>query len=349
MDDAEWEWRALRTQVARTAGECDGRELGFLKVVNCIDKDIEMTDKHINHRGDSIVNLKGEVARLKEAHRVQDQIISDQQQCLAVLKLKVDCLISTVQDLEKLICQCWDRLLSPGPHLHWRRRSCVDDLELEYETEKETSGLDYGTPNPLSSPSLFMPLRSPTPEDSDPERNCCLQTELMEARIEGFLEEAEEDMELDDLPPLENSSPVPIPTPRSVGTIPFAVSTGQCCIHSRGLPRPLTYHPYHHLVKGQCCCEPGSWCGESSCRGWWSICKNVGHDHCGREHWVTGCYGSPPKEPSDQLGPKSSRRSAPCAQSMGSVVLWAVAGEEGGQNSPSAGSSWEGLFWWTAQ
>lgn len=118
MDDAEWEWRALRTQVARTAGECDGRELGFLKVVNCIDKDIEMTDKHINHRGDSIVNLKGEVARLKEAHRVQDQIISDQQQCLAVLKLKVDCLISTVQDLEKLICQCWDRLLSPGPHLH---------------------------------------------------------------------------------------------------------------------------------------------------------------------------------------------------------------------------------------
>ena len=49
----------------------------------------------------------------------------------------------------------------------------------------------------------------------------------------SFLEEAEEDMEFDNLPPLENVKPIPVPNPIIPSFIPFTVSTGQCCIGLR--------------------------------------------------------------------------------------------------------------------
>ena len=49
----------------------------------------------------------------------------------------------------------------------------------------------------------------------------------LEACIESFLEEAEEDIELDDLPPLENVTPLPVPAPVIPSFIPFVMSTGQ--------------------------------------------------------------------------------------------------------------------------
>ena len=75
------------------------------------------------------------------------------------------------------------------------------------------------------------PSRSPTPGDSDPENNTALHTEELEARIEVFLEEAEEDLMMEDLPPAENTSPLPVPAPVFPGIIPFAMSTGQHCCH----------------------------------------------------------------------------------------------------------------------
>ena len=54
-----------------------------------------------------------------------------------------------------------------------------------------------------------------------------LCTKELEAWIEAFLEEAEEDMEMNDLPLLENASPLPVLAPVIPGFVPFAVSTGQ--------------------------------------------------------------------------------------------------------------------------
>ena len=118
-----------------------------------------------------------------------------------------------------------------------------------------------GSSKPSPAPSCL-----PTPGDSNPENNMVLHTEELEACIKAFLEEAEEDMEIDDMPPLENVSPLPVPAPAIPGFIPFSVSTGQCCVPPRSLLRKV-YHPYQDSV-GQCRCEPGGWCNDLLCTSW---------------------------------------------------------------------------------
>ena len=70
----------------------------------------------------------------------------------------------------------------------------------------------------------------PTPGDSNPENSAVLRTEELEACIEAFLEEAEEDLEMNNLPPLENTSPLLVPAPVCPGFAPFTISTDQHCI-----------------------------------------------------------------------------------------------------------------------
>ena len=134
----------------------------------------------------------------------------------------------------------------------------VEETEEE-EEEEEEGGLEYATDTPSGgsyttppstggrlSPSP-APSRSPTPGDSDPENNAALHTEELEAHIEAFLEEAEEDLEMNDLPPLENTSPLPVPAPVFPGFVPFAVSTSQHCVPPKSLLRKV-YHPYKDPV-----------------------------------------------------------------------------------------------------
>ena len=117
----------------------------------------------------------------------------------------------------------------------------VEEMEEE-EEEEEEGGLEYTTNTPSggsymtppstgghSSPSP-APSHSPTPE------------------------EAKEDLEMNNLPPVENSSPLLVPAPVFLGFIPFAISTGQCCIPPKSLLRKV-YHPYKDPI-GQCRCEP---------------------------------------------------------------------------------------------
>ena len=92
-----------------------------------------------------------------------------------------------------------------------------------------------------------------------------LHTEELEAHIESFLEEVEEDLEMSDLPLLENVTLVLVPAPVIPGFIPFAVSTGQHCVPPKSLLRKV-YHPYKDPV-GRCCCEPGGWCHKLPCSG----------------------------------------------------------------------------------
>ena len=151
----------------------------------------------------------------------------------------------------------------------------VEENEEEREEDEEEEGLEYMTDTPSggsyttplstggrSSP-LLAPSCSPTLGDSDPENNVALRTEELEACIEAFLEEAKEDLEMNDLPPAENSSLLLVPAPVFLGIIPFAISTGQRCIPLKSLLRKA-YHPYKDPV-GQCCCEPGGWCDDLPC------------------------------------------------------------------------------------
>ena len=62
-----------------------------------------------------------------------------------------------------------------------------------------------------------------------------------------ILEEAEEDMEIDDMPPLKNVSPLPVPAPVVPGFVPFTVSTSQCCVPPKSLLRKV-WHPYQDSI-----------------------------------------------------------------------------------------------------
>ena len=131
--------------------------------------------------------------------------------------------------------------------------------ETEEEGTEEEEGLEYATGTPSggsyttppstggrSSP-LLAPSRLPTLGDSDPENNAALRMEELEARIEVFLEEAEEDLMMDDLPPVGNTSPLLVPAPVFLEFVPFAVSTGQRCVPPKHLVRKV-YHPYNNPV-----------------------------------------------------------------------------------------------------
>ena len=153
----------------------------------------------------------------------------------------------------------------------------VEETEEEGDDEEEEEGLEYVTDTPsgdsyttppstggCSSPSL-APSHSPTLGDSDPENNVALRTEELEACIKAFLEEVEEDLEMNDLPPLENTSPLPVPAPVFPGFVPFTISTGQHCVLLKSLLRKV-YHPYKDPV-GQCHCEPGGTVGNGAQSG----------------------------------------------------------------------------------
>ena len=87
-------------------------------------------------------------------------------------------LVVLVKKLEKMVCQCHNQLLSPGPHYTPGEEEMVE--EEEEEEEEEESSLEYKTDTPSkdsymtppstggrSEPSL-APSRLPTPEDTDP-------------------------------------------------------------------------------------------------------------------------------------------------------------------------------------
>ena len=147
--------------------------------------------------------------------------------------------------------------MSLAPHYApGEEEETVDETE---EEDEEEGGLEYATDTPsggsyTTPPSTGgcsslspAPSHSPTLGESDPENNAALCMEELEAHIEAFLEEAEEDLEMDDVPPAENSSPLLVPAPVFPGIIPFTVSTGQCCVPPKSLLRKV-YHPYKDPV-----------------------------------------------------------------------------------------------------
>ena len=260
------EWRAHTTQIRRIEADAEKHRQEVLTTTNTIEDAIqknnvifgekwEMTHNHINRRSEDIRLLKNRIVDLEALSGLQQSALQSCQSTIAGLEETVLKLAASVTVLEKSVCRCHDRLLSPGPHYAPGEEEMVEETEEE-EEEDEEEGLEYTTDTPSggsyttppstggrSSPSP-APSRSPTPGDSDPENNAALRMEELEACIEAFLEEAEEDLLIDDLPLAENTSPIPVPAPIFLGIIPFAVSTGQRCVLPKHLVRKV-YHPYN--------------------------------------------------------------------------------------------------------
>ena len=273
------------TQIRRIEADAEKHHQEVLTMTNTIEDAIqknnvifrekwEMTHDHIDRRSEDVHLLKNRVVDLEALSGLQQTALQSCQSTIAGLEEMVLKLAASVTVLEKSVCHCRDRLLSPGPHYVSGEEEMVEETE---EEEEEEEGLEYATDTPsggsyTTPPStggrpspLPAPTRSPTPGDSDPENNAALWTEELEARIEAFLEEAKEDLLMDDLPLAENTSPLPIPAPVFPGIIPFAVSTGQRCVPPKHLVRKV-YHPYNDPV-GRCRCEPGGWCNDLPCSG----------------------------------------------------------------------------------
>ena len=280
------EWRAHTTQIHCIEADTEKHRQEVLTMTNVIQDTIEKnnvifsekwgaTHDCIDRRSEEIRLLKNQVVDLEALSGLQQNTLQSCQNTIAGLEETVLKLATSVTILERSVCHCRDRLLLPAPHY-----APGEEEEVVKETEEETEeeeGLQYTTDTPLggsfttlpstggcSSPSPAL-SRSPTLGDSNPENNVALHTEELEACIEAFLEEAEEDLKMDNLPPTENTSPLPVLAPVFPGIIPFAVSTGQRCILPKSLVRKV-YHPYKDPV-GQCRCEPGGWCNDLPCSG----------------------------------------------------------------------------------
>ena len=291
----------------------------------------EATHDHINRHSEEVRLLKNRVVDLEALSGLQQTALQSYQSTIAGLEETIAKLITSVTKLEKLVCCCQDRLLSLAPHYGPGEEEEVVE-ETEEETEEE-EGLEYVTDTPLggsyttppstgghSSPSP-APSCSPTPGDSDPENNAALHIEELEAHIEVFLEEAKEDLEMDDLPPAENTSLLPVPAPVFPGIIPFAVSTGQCCVPLKSLLRKV-YHPYKDPV-GQCHCEPGGWCNDLPCssrkRRVSRKVRGRSSSHGGSRSGRSCCSSS--EEPFNDQKPLCSGRTPTCAPCPGSLEL----------------------------
>ena len=280
------EWRAHTTQICRIEADAEKHHQEVLTTTNTIKDAIqknnvifgekwEMTHDRIDRRSEDIRLLKNQIVDLEALSGLQQNALQSCQSTIAGLEETVLKLATSVTVLETSVCRCRDQLLSLGPHYAPGEEEMVE-TEEEQETEGEgEDSLEYVTDTPLGGsyttpPSTRgcsslspAPSHSPTPGDSDPENNAALHTEELEARIEAFLEEAEEDLLMDNLPPAENTSPLPVPAPIFPGIIPFAVSTGQRCVPPKHLVQKV-YHPYKDPV-GRCCCEPGGWCDDLPC------------------------------------------------------------------------------------
>ena len=251
----EVEWRAHGAQIQRIKVDTKKNRQEVLSTTNHIEEAIlknnwiftekwESTQAWIDRHAEEHLLLKTCIVELKSLSGLQQTALQHCQDMIAGLEETIAQLVVSVKKLEKTVCQCHNQLLSHGPHYTPREEEeVVEDLE-----EEEEDGLKYETDTPSrdsyttlpstggrSKPSP-CPTQSPTLEGSNPETNTILQTAELEACIESFLEEAEEDMELNDLPPLENVTLVLVlvPVPIISGFIPFAVSTGQHCIVTHG-------------------------------------------------------------------------------------------------------------------
>ena len=234
------EWRAHTAQIHCIEADAEKNCHEVLTTTNVIQDTIkknniiftekwEVTHDRIDCRSEEVLLLKNQVIDLEALLGLQQSALQSCQNMIAGLEETVTKLTTLVTKLEKSVCRCQDCLLSLAPqYAPGKEEEMVEETEeeeedgLEYTTDTPSGG-SYMTPPSTGgqlSPSL-APSHSPTPGDSDPENNVAFCTVELEACIEAFLEEAEEDLEMHDLPPLENASPLLVLAPVFPGFVPF--------------------------------------------------------------------------------------------------------------------------------
>ena len=129
-------------------------------------------------------------------------------------------------------------------------------------------------------------------------------------------------MEINDLPPLKNTSPFPVLAPVFPGFIPFAISTSQHCVLPKNLLRKV-YHPYKDPV-GQCHCEPGGWCNDLPCSGWKQCVsrKIRGHNSSHGSSWLGGSCCSTSEEPCNNQGTSCGGHTPTCHRTLFLLIFF---------------------------
>ena len=261
------EWRAHTTQIHHIKADAEKHRQEVLTTTNVIQDAIEknnvifsekweVTHDRIDRRLEETHLLKNQVVDLEALSGLQQTTLQSCQNTITGLEETIAKLTVSVTLLEKSVCRCRDCLLLLAPHYVPGEE---EEMVEETEEEDEEGGLEYATDTPSGgsyttpsrtggclSPSLALSCLS-TLGDSDPENSVALRTEELEARIKVFLEEAEEDLEMNNLPPVENSSPLPVLAPVFLGFVPFAISSGKHCVPPKSLLRKV-YHPYKDSV-----------------------------------------------------------------------------------------------------
>ena len=148
----------------------------------------EATHDRINRRSEEICLLKNWVMDFEVLMSLQQTTLQSCQNSIAGLEETITKLTASVSSLEKLICCCQDRLLSPAPHFApGEEEEMVEETE---EEEEEEEGLEYATNTPsggsYTTPPSTGGCSSPSPalshsltlEDSNPENNMALRTDV---------------------------------------------------------------------------------------------------------------------------------------------------------------------------
>ena len=197
MDDAKCEWQAHGTQICWIEVDAEKNHQEVLTTTNGIQdvikennviftKKWEVMHNHINCRSEDILLLRNRVIDLEGLSGFQQTTLQYCQDTIAGLEETVTQLVVLVKKLEKMVCQCHDQLLSPGPHyVPGEEEEIEEEIEEEgeEEEEEEEEGLEYATDTPLRDSYMTPPstggrsLPSPAPSpsltsvDSDPETN----------------------------------------------------------------------------------------------------------------------------------------------------------------------------------
>ena len=127
MDDAEVEWRAHTTQIRHIEADAEKHQQEVLTTTNAIEDAIqknnvifgekwETTHDRIDRHSEDIHLLKNRIVDLEALSGLQQNTLQSCQSTIAGLEETILKLATSVTVLEKSVCRCRDRLLSPAPH-----------------------------------------------------------------------------------------------------------------------------------------------------------------------------------------------------------------------------------------
>ena len=208
----------------------------------------------------------------KLVHRLEalEQREQDREVRIALQEDQIQMLQQEVVKLQGKICRCHERPgVTKGPVLTETTES-TDGMEnsLEYEDNKAylTPPTDLQTMlsmdvyhfSPPSSYATLQPIVQSEPEEEQLEVWSCCHTRVVayaddiveiaddKRSLSSELSSSDDDVpedvpELESLSDQENVHPIPVPAPVE-NPPPYAVS-GQCAVHSKGIPKS-SFHPY---------------------------------------------------------------------------------------------------------